>query len=100
MARFQPEEGDRFTAISGTPGSERGEAFENLIRGRLNADSDPDDCMVKMPDNLDVDQNTRKQLEALHRHVVEVSIERRSKAGRTRKESFLMLFARPAVIWS
>ena len=30
--------------------------------------------MVKMPDNLDVDQNTRKQLEALHRHVVEVSI--------------------------
>ena len=75
MARFQPEEGDRFTAISGTPGSECGEAYENLIRDRLETQHDPVLCTVKMPDNFNVDENTTNRLEGLHRHVVKVSIE-------------------------
>ena len=75
MARFQPEEGDRFTAISGTPGIERGEAYENLIRDRLETQHDPVWRRVKLPYNLKVDENTTNRLEGLHRHVVKVSIE-------------------------
>ncbi|CAE7822009.1 unnamed protein product [Symbiodinium sp. CCMP2592] len=75
MARFQPEEGDRFTAISGTPGSERGQAYEELIRDRLETQHDPDLCTVKLPDSLNVDENAANRLEGLHRHVVKVSIE-------------------------